>query len=128
MMKFLLGEFGLTESSLKDTKPVIELLRYQQEDGHEPFTDWITTLRDKVAAARIRVRLHQIEAGNFGDSKSVGARVAELRIPIGPGYRVYYGRYGSTVVILLCGGDKKTQAADIVRAQDLWTEWRQRQS
>lgn len=104
------------------------MLRYQQEDGGEPFTDWITTLRDKVAAARIRVRLHQIEASNFGDSKSVGAGVAELRVPIGPGYRVYYGRYGTTVVILLCGGDKKTQAADIARAQDLWAEWRRRQS
>lgn len=127
-MKFLLHDMGLTESSLKATRPVIELLRYQQEDGREPFTDWITGLRDKVAAARIRVRLHQIEAGNFGDSKSVGGGVAELRIPIGPGYRVYFGRYGSTVVILLCGGDKKTQAADFVRAKELWTEWRQIQS
>ncbi|HBK07033.1 MAG TPA: addiction module killer protein [Acetobacteraceae bacterium] len=127
-MKFVVRGLDLTESSLKATLPVIELLRYQQEDGREPFTDWITALRDKVAAARIRVRLHQIEAGNFGDSKSVGGGVAELRVPIGPGYRVYFGRYGSTVVILLCGGDKKTQAADIARAQQLWTEWRQRQS
>ncbi len=128
MVKFVIGELRLTESSLKATFPVIELLRYQQEDGREPFTEWITGLRDKVAAARIRVRLHQIGAGNFGDTKSVGLGVAELRIPIGPGYRVYFGRYGKAVVILLCGGDKKTHDADIARARELWSEWRQRQS
>ncbi len=119
--------FPLTDCSLQATVPVIELLRYQRDDGTEPFTDWLRSLRDKVAAARIRVRLHQIEAGNFGDCKSVGGGVTERRIHVGPGYRVYFGRYGSTIVLLLCGGDKKTQPADIVRAQTLWTEWKERQ-
>jgi putative addiction module killer protein len=106
---------------------VIELLRYQREDGSEPFTEWLTTIRDKIAAARIRVRLRQVEAGNFGDCEAVGEGVIELRIHVGAGYRVYCGRHGKAVVLLLCGGDKNTQARDIKRAKELWSEWKQRQ-
>jgi len=106
---------------------VIDLLRYQREDGHEPFTDWLASIRDKVAAARIRVRLRQVEAGNFGDCDAVGEGVIELRIHVGAGYRVYCGRYGQTIVILLCGGDKTTQPRDIKRAKELWSEWKRRQ-
>jgi len=106
---------------------VIDLLRYQREDGHEPFTDWLAGIRDKVAAARIRVRLRQVEAGNFGDCDAVGEGVIELRIHVGAGYRVYCGRHGKTVVILLCGGDKSTQPRDIKRAKELWSEWKRRQ-
>jgi putative addiction module killer protein len=106
---------------------VIELLRYQREDGSEPFTEWLTTIRDKIAAARIRVRLRQVEAGNFGDCEAVGEGVIELRIHVGAGYRVYCGRHGKAVVLLLCGGDKNTQARDIKRAKDLWSEWKRRQ-
>ena len=84
-------------------------------------------VRDKIAAARIRVRLRQVEAGNFGDSEAVGDGVIELRVHVGAGYRVYCGRHGKTVVILLCGGDKSTQARDIKRAKDLWAEWKRRQ-
>jgi putative addiction module killer protein len=107
---------------------VIELFRYQREDGREPFTEWLATIRDKIAAARIRVRLRQVEAGNFGDCDAVGEGVIELRIHVGAGYRVYCGRRGKAVVILLCGGDKSTQAGDIKRAKELWTEWKRRQS
>ena len=106
---------------------MIDLLRYQREDGREPFTDWLSGVRDKIAAARIRVRLRQVEAGNFGDSEAVGDGVIELRVHVGAGYRVYCGRHGKTVVILLCGGDKSTQARDIKRAKDLWAEWKRRQ-
>lgn len=106
---------------------MIDLLRYQREDGHEPFTDWLAGIRDKVAAARIRVRLRQVEAGNFGDCDAVGEGVIELRIHVGAGYRVYCGRHGKTVVILLCGGDKSTQPRDIKRAKELWSEWKRRQ-
>ena len=106
---------------------MIDLLRYQREDGHEPFTDWLASIRDKVAAARIRVRLRQVEAGNFGDCDAVGEGVIELRIHVGAGYRVYCGRYGQTIVILLCGGDKTTQPRDIKRAKELWSEWKRRQ-
>jgi putative addiction module killer protein len=106
----------------------MELLRYQREDGREPFTEWLSTIRDKIAAARIRIRLRQVEAGNFGDCGPVGEGVIELRIHIGAGHRVYCGRHGSAVVILLCGGDKSTQARDIGRARELWSEWKRRQS
>lgn len=106
---------------------MIELLRYQREDGREPFTEWLNDQRDKVAQARIRIRLRQVQAGNFGDAKPVGDGVSELRIHVGAGYRVYFGRHGKTVVILLCGGDKSSQTADIKRAKELWAEWKRRQ-
>jgi putative addiction module killer protein len=92
------------------------------ENGREPFTEWLTTVRDKIGSARIRVRLRQVEAGNFGDCEAVGEGVIELRIHVGAGYRVYCGRHGKAVVLLLCGGDKSTQPRDIKRAKDLWSE------
>ena len=107
---------------------MIELLRYQSDDGREPFTEWLNNLRDKVAQARIRVRLRQAQAGNFGDAEPVGDGVSELRIHVVASYRVYHGRYGKQVIILLCGGDKSSQAADIKRAKALWSEWKRRQS
>jgi putative addiction module killer protein len=107
---------------------MIELLRYQRDDGREPFTEWLDTLRDKVAQARIRIRLRQIQTGNFGDCEPIGEGVSELRVHIGAGYRVYFGRYGKSVVILLCGGDKRSQAADIKQAKALWMEWKRRQA
>ena len=107
---------------------MIDLFRYQHDDGREPFTEWLDSIRDKVAQARIRVRLRQVQAGNFGDCEPVGEGVIELRIHVGAGYRAYCGRHGQTVVILLCGGDKNGQAADIRRAKDLWSKWKGRQS
>ena len=98
------------------------------KDGAEPFTQWLVGLRDQTAEARIRVRLRRVEAGNFGDCEPVGDGVTELRVHVGAGYRVYFGRYGGALVILLCGGDKGSQAADIKRAKDFWAEWKRRQS
>lgn len=69
----------------------MELFRYQTENGDEPFTEWLQSVRDKVAQARIRVRLRQIEAGNMGDCEPVGEGVVELRVHVGAGYRVYCG-------------------------------------
>lgn len=106
---------------------MIELFRYQRDDGREPFTEWLNGLRDKVAQARIRIRLRQVQAGNFGDSEPVGEGVIELRVHVGAGYRVYCGRHGKTVVLLLCGGNKGSQVADIKRAKELWSEWKRRQ-
>jgi putative addiction module killer protein len=106
---------------------VVDLFRYQRENGSEPFTDWLVGMRDKAAAARIRIRLRQVEAGNFGDWNAVGEGVIELRIHIGAGYRVYCGRHGKTVVVLLCGGDKSTQGRDIELAKGFWSAWKQRQ-
>jgi putative addiction module killer protein len=105
----------------------MELLRYQREDGREPFTEWLDTLRDKSAQARIRIRLRQVQAGNFGDCEPVGEGVTELRIHVGAGYRAYFGRHGKSAVILLCGGDKRSQPADIKQAKAFWMDWKRRQ-
>lgn len=106
---------------------MFEILRYQREDGREPFTEWLIAVRDKLAQARIRIRLRQVQAGNFGDCEPIGEGVIELRVHVGAGYRVYCGRYGKAVVLLLCGGDKSRQAPDIKRAKELWSEWKRRQ-
>jgi len=84
----------------------IELLEYLTEDGCNPFHNWLNSLKDRFARARIRIRLNRIRLGNFGDCKPVGKGVSELRVDYGPGYRVYYGKSETTVVILLCGGSK----------------------
>ena len=81
------------------------------------FRRWFNRLRDKRAAARIKLRLSAVTEGNFGDVRSVGAGVFEMRIHHGPGYRIYFIRESDEVVALLCGGDKSTQRRDIERAQ-----------
>jgi putative addiction module killer protein len=97
---------------------MIEIFRYQTVGGIEPLTQWLSSLSDKQAQAKLRIRLKRIESGNFGDCESVGDGVLELREYLGAGYRVYFGRHGKTIVILLGGGSKKTQAADIKAAKD----------
>ncbi|MEK6708734.1 MAG: type II toxin-antitoxin system RelE/ParE family toxin [Pseudomonadota bacterium] len=79
----------------------------------ETYAQWIDNLRDLQARARVQVRIERLAAGNSGDVKAVGEGVSELRIDYGPGYRVYFTKRGREVVILLAGGDKTTQAADI---------------
>lgn len=106
--------------------PQIELLEYLTESGRNPFRKWLEGLRDRQARAKIRVRLNRIRLGNFGDCKSVGGGVSELRIPYGPGYRVYFGRRSKKVVILLYGGHKKTQSKDIALAQEYWADYLRR--
>lgn len=100
----------------------IDILLYRRGCA-TPFSDWLASLKDARAVGIVRARLNRIRLGNFGDCKSVGGSVEELRIDFGPGYRVYYGREGSLVVILLGGGSKGTQARDILRAQRYWKEY-----
>lgn len=88
------------------------------------FDAWLMGLKDREARARILVRITRLAAGNAGDSRPVGSGISEMRIAYGPGYRVYYMRRGSQLVILLCGGDKSTQAADIKRAKAIALDWR----
>ena len=107
---------------------MIEVFRYQTEEGAEPMTDWLQSLRDKQAQAKIRVRFKRLEGGNFGDCDPVGNGVLELREHVGAGYRVYFGRHGQTVVILLCGGSKRSQASDIRTAKEYWQDWKRRQT
>ncbi len=78
--------------------------------------NWLKRLRDLKAIARIQVRIDRLALGNPGDVKPVGEGISELRIDYGPGYRIYFSQRGSIFVILLCGGDKKTQDADIAKA------------
>lgn len=107
---------------------MIEVFRYQTDDGKEPVTEWLLSLRDKQAQAKVRLRLKRLEAGIFGDCEPVGEGVLELREHLGAGYRVYFGRHGQMVVILLCGGTKKSQAADIKTAKEYWADWKRRQT
>jgi putative addiction module killer protein len=86
------------------------------------FSAWINGLNDVSAIARIYTRIRRIELGSPGDTKSVGEGVSEARIDYGPGYRLYFTRRGKTVVVLLCGGDKRTQSKDIKAAQRMAKE------
>lgn len=99
---------------------------YQTAGGRKPFAKWLKRLRDRQAVRAIAARLTRLEAGNRGDWKPVGAGVFELRIDTGPGYRVYCGQDGETLVLLLCGGDKSTQSTDIRHAHDYWQDYKAR--
>jgi putative addiction module killer protein len=87
------------------------------------FDVWLRELRDIRARARIEARILRLSQGNAGDVKRVGSGVSEMRIDYGPGYRVYFTRRGPLVVLLLCGGDKRTQDADIKRAIEIVQDW-----
>ena len=91
----------------------------------DTFINWVKGLRDRNAQARIAVRIDRIEEGNFGDHRSVGGGVSELRVNVGGGYRIYYTVRDRTVVVLLCGGDKSGQRRDIRRAQRMAAELRE---
>lgn len=86
------------------------------------FDDWLRRLADERAKARITQRIERLRQGNPGDCKSVGGGVWEMRVDFGPGYRIYFKYRGQEIVILLCGGDKRTQRWDVRRAQDLAEE------
>jgi putative addiction module killer protein len=103
---------------------VFNLIVYQQAAGQRPFDKWFDSLRDNRAQSRILLRMRQVQAGNLGDCKPVGEGVLELRIDVGAGYRVYCGRFGGALVILLCGGDKSSQSKDIGRAKEYWADWK----
>ena len=100
---------------------------YLTDSGKDVFQDWLESLRDRQAQARIAVRLARLSAGNLGDCKPVGDGVWELRLDWGPGYRVYYARAGDVLILLLCGGDKRTQQKDIEQARAYWQHHQERQ-
>lgn len=88
------------------------------------FDRWISGLRDRRAAVRIQVRIDRLAGGNPGDVKPIGGGLSEMRIDHGPGYRVYFMRRGSVLIVLLCGGEKSTQAHDIEQASAIAAQWK----
>jgi putative addiction module killer protein len=105
---------------------MIEIRRYLTESGKDVFGEWLQQLADERARAKIAVRVLRVGAGNFGDCKALREGVWELRIAWGPGYRVYFAKEGRSIVLLLCGGDKRRQSADIERAVGYWKDYKKR--
>jgi len=105
---------------------IAELRYYQTSTGAQPFVEWLQSLGDRQARARIEARLARATVGNLGDVEPVGEGVLELRIDWGPGYRVYFARPGKVIVLLLCGGDKRTQQKDIKRAKSYFRDFKAR--
>ena len=103
---------------------MVRVVHYVSEDGRDYFDTWFRTL-PLQARSRIQTRIDRVELGNFGDCKSVGRGVFELRIDVGPGYRLYFGRDGDDLVIFLGGGTKKRQSRDIAQAQTHWYTYKQ---
>ena len=101
---------------------VIEIKELMDERGRSYFAKWFDDL-DAFTAAKVTTVLGRMEQGNLGDAKSVGGGVLERRIALGPGYRIYFGRDGDTLIILLGGGTKKRQSRDIEEAQALWSDY-----
>ncbi len=98
---------------------------YETLDGKQPVQEWLEYL-DTRTDMRIAARIERLQLGNPGDYKSLGNGVYEMRIDFGPGYRVYFALSGISIVLLLCGGTKKTQQADIETAYEYWSEYKKR--
>ena len=101
-------------------------LNYKTRSGKFPFEDWILGLRDRLARATIYARLNRLRNGNFGDCRTVGEGVWELKIHLGPGYRVYFAREGLEIILLLCGGTKRDQSSDIQKAKEYFRDYKER--
>jgi len=94
------------------------------ENGTDPFANWLDALKDTRGKAKIQINIDRMSLGNFGNCKGLSDGISELKIDFGPGYRVYYGRIGSLVILLLCGGDKGSQKKDIITAKKHWLEYK----
>jgi putative addiction module killer protein len=105
---------------------VYEIRHYLTSNQKDLYSEWRSKLRDTKARIAIDRRINRIELGNFGDHKFCRDGVWEMRIDVGPGYRVYYAIAGNQVILLLCAGEKRTQDADIARACEYWRDWRGR--
>src|SRR5260370_18480784 len=105
---------------------VIEIRHYVSRAGKDVFDDWLTELADARAQAKIASRINRLALGNFGDCKPLRQGLCELRIDWGPGYRVYYAMVGRECVLLLCGGDKRKQSANIARGLENFRDYKER--
>lgn len=100
-----------------------EIQFYSTSNSKQPVKEWLKDFKDEVTQTRIERRLEKLALGHFGDVKSVGDGILELRLHFGPGYRVYFSEVNNFIVLLLCGGDKSTQAKDIKKAKEYWHEF-----
>lgn len=100
-----------------------EIRNYKTIHGYEPFKEWLVELKDVSAKVAIVKRLERVQFGNLGDCEPVGEGVLELRFHMGSGYRVYLGQDGKMLIVLLCGGQKASQKADIRIAKDCWQDY-----
>ena len=105
---------------------MLQIKTFRRDDA-QPFWDWLVSLRDIQARARIRTRIDRLGLGNFGDHRVLDGGVIEPKIDWGPGYRVYLSKVGNTIVLLLCGGDKRTQSKDIATAKKYLKEYQDAQ-
>ncbi|MEO8461115.1 MAG: type II toxin-antitoxin system RelE/ParE family toxin [Dokdonella sp.] len=105
---------------------IVDVREYLTVDGRSPFGEWIAAQRDRQAIQAVAARITRMQGGNRGDWKTVATGVFELRIDSGPGYRVYCGQDGATLVLLLCAGSKRSQSRDIEHACDYWKDYQAR--
>ena len=108
---------------VSEAKPK-RVIVYADKEGKEPFTEWLYELRDVTGRKRILARVARLEEGNYGDCEPIGEGLSELRMFFGSGYRVYFGEHDGYIVVLLCGGSKKTQSKDIRQAKAYWKEYK----
>ncbi|MEH1934644.1 MAG: type II toxin-antitoxin system RelE/ParE family toxin [Nostoc sp.] len=106
----------------KEAQPK-QIIIYANQDGYEPFEEWMDNLSDQQGKRRILQRLRRLEQGNYGDVAPIGDGLSELRMFFGSGYRVYFGEDAENIVVVLCGGDKSTQNQDIKDAKAYWKEY-----
>lgn len=104
----------------------MEILHYVTESGRDLYQDWLDGLKDTRARVAVQRRVDRLAAGNYGDHEFCREGVWELRVDVGAGYRVYYAQAGRKIVLLLCGGDKRSQQADITRAVKCWNDYQRR--
>ena len=104
----------------------MEIRHYLTASGRDPYQEWLDKLKDLTGRIAIQRRVDLIAEGTFGDHKPLQEGVSELRIDLGPGYRVYYAMESATIVLLLCGGSKRAQDADIKRATRYWRDYQRR--
>ncbi len=104
---------------------MIRIVEYEEENGSHPFLKWVSSPNTQ-AKLKIRTAISRMEHGNFSNVKRVGQGVSEYKLALGPGYRIYFGKDGDKLVILLAGGTKKRQSRDIEAAQGYWKDYKRR--
>lgn len=98
-------------------------VEYRTDAGKKPFSDWLLRLKDRKSRAVILRRINQAEEGNFGSYRDLREGLFEIKISLGPGFRIYFGIDGNELIVLLCGGDKGSQERDIMLARKYWTDY-----